>query len=91
MLEDAGRRQAKDCVAAAERQIRECLPGAQISVETMTTSGSAERAVIEEAERWGADLIVTGSHGRGFWGRAFIGSVSRGIVHHAPCSVLVVR
>ena len=53
--------------------------------------GSPQRVLIEKAAEWGADLIVTGSHGYGFWSRALLGSVSNSVVHHAPCSVLVVR
>ena len=37
------------------------------------------------------DLIVVGSHGRGALGSLFLGSVSRGVLHHARCSVAVVR
>ncbi|MEW9531758.1 universal stress protein [Microbispora sp. NPDC049125] len=39
----------------------------------------------------GADLLVVGSHGRGALGSAVIGSVSRGVLHHAHCPVAVVR
>ena len=46
---------------------------------------------IEEAQNWGADLIIVGSHGYGFWSRALLGSVSNAVINHAPCSVLVVR
>jgi len=53
--------------------------------------GAPSRMIIESATNWGADLIVVGSHGRGFWGRVMLGSVSDAILHHAPCSVLVVR
>ena len=53
--------------------------------------GATNRVIIETAKDWNADLIVVGSHGRGFWGRTMIGSVSDSVIHHAPCSVLVVR
>ena len=36
-------------------------------------------------------LLVIGSHGWGAVRRALFGSVSTGVLHHAPCPVLVVR
>jgi nucleotide-binding universal stress UspA family protein len=53
--------------------------------------GDPARAISEEAEATGADLIVVGTHGRGAFGRAMLGSVSSRLVHRAPCDVLVVR
>ena len=60
-------------------------------VSSEVLKGSAARAIVEAAKEWNADVIVVGSHGRGFWGRLTLGSVSDAIIHHAPCSVLVVR
>jgi nucleotide-binding universal stress UspA family protein len=37
-----------------------------------------------------ADLIVTGSHQRGFWGALWQGSASREVIHDAPCAVFLV-
>lgn len=85
------RKQTEQSVAQAERQIRECLPDLKDNLTTQILRGSPEQAIVEEAENWGADLIVVGSHGYGFWERMFLGSVSNAIVQHAPCSVLVVR
>ena len=47
--------------------------------------------IIDEAEEWGADLIVVGSHGRTGIKRWLLGSVAQSIVSQAPCSVYVVR
>jgi nucleotide-binding universal stress UspA family protein len=67
-----------------------------IANEMLTISGAAiegapGQAVVEEAERWGADLIVMGSRGLGTWNRLLLGSVSSNVVHHAKCSVEIVR
>jgi nucleotide-binding universal stress UspA family protein len=37
------------------------------------------------------DLIVMGTTGKGTFKRLLIGSVANGVLHHAPCSVFVVR
>jgi nucleotide-binding universal stress UspA family protein len=53
--------------------------------------GSPKRVIPEEAERWGADLVVVGSHGYGFWDRLLLGSVSHAVASRAGCSVEIVR
>jgi nucleotide-binding universal stress UspA family protein len=53
--------------------------------------GRPKDAILEEAERWGADLIILGSHGYGAIGRFFLGSVSLAVALNASCSVEIVR
>ncbi|CAN5529684.1 universal stress protein [soil metagenome] len=89
-LEDAVSELAASFVAEAKEIIIAKFPGRELSIETEIIRGAPDREVIEKAIEWKADLIVVGSHGRGFWGR-LLGSVSNGVVHHANCSVLVVR
>lgn len=60
-------------------------------VTPMLLEGRPKDVVLDEAERWGADLIVLGSHGRGIIRRLFLGSVSLAVVLNAPCSVEIVR
>lgn len=52
--------------------------------------GDAADETAQYAKKTGADLIVTGSHQRGFWGALLHGSSSRGLIHDAPCAVFVV-
>ncbi|MBK9153085.1 MAG: universal stress protein [Chloracidobacterium sp.] len=89
-LDDAAKKSAHEVVEAARTDLTTMAPSVG-DVTTVVGVGSPERVIVEEAEEWGADLIVTGSHGHGFWKRAWLGSVSNGVVHHAPCSVLIVR
>ena len=53
--------------------------------------GSPDSRIVETAEEIAADLVVVGSHGYSRWERLLLGSVSDSVVHHSPCSVLVVR
>nr|BFE79293.1 hypothetical protein GCM10020093_018940 [Planobispora longispora] len=46
--------------------------------------------VLSDASRQ-ADLVVVGSHGRGGFSSAVLGSVSHGVLHRAHCPVAVVR
>lgn len=89
-VEDAVMEQCQTFVDEAEAMIRERFPNAGFPIATEVLRGAADQQIVDKATAWGADIIVVGSHGRGFWGR-LLGSVSDGVVHHAPCSVLVVR
>ena len=62
-----------------------------LKVTTDVIQGSARQVIVEEAEKWGADLIVLGSHGYSTWNRLLLGSVSRAVAIHAPCSVEIAR
>ena len=90
-FERAMHEQATNYADQAIAAIRKCLPDANVELTTQVTMGATDRVIIETAKDWNADLIIVGSHGRGFWGRNLIGSVSDSVIHHAPCSVLVVR
>lgn len=54
-------------------------------------SSSVARSITEFAEKLGVDLIVVGTRGQSGFKRLLLGSVSKAVVSHAPCSVLVVR
>ncbi len=88
-IEDSAKAQAEAFAAKAAEEISRNFPNVDSTIEVK--KGSPEREILETAQEWNADLIVVGSHGRGFWGRILVGSTSNAILHHAPCSVLVIR
>lgn len=53
--------------------------------------GEAGHQLCEAAKEWDADLIVVGRRGRTGLAEVFLGSVSNYVLHHAPCSVLVIQ
>lgn len=48
-------------------------------------------AIVEQAEKWPADLIVCGTHGRRGIRRLVMGSDAEYVVRHTPVPVLLIR
>jgi nucleotide-binding universal stress UspA family protein len=69
-------------------EARERLDG--LEVETRAFGGGSPAGVINDlAEKEKVDTIVVGSPHRGAVGRVVIGSVADGLLHGAPCEVIV--
>ncbi len=64
---------------------------AGIKTELTQDVGSPGSVICKLAKKWDADLIIVGSHGRKGLSEMLLGSVSNYVVHHAPCSVMVVH
>src|SRR5215217_1500544 len=90
-VERLKKQQAEEILAQAAKVLRAGAGTAQVGVATAAPTGSPKRTIVEEAERWGADLIVVGSHGYHTWERMLLGSVSQSVAAHALCSVEIVR
>ena len=67
------------------------LLAAQFSATPSVHEGEPRRVILDAAAEWHPDVIVMGSHGKRGIDRFLLGSVSEGVVRHAPCSVNVVR
>lgn len=59
--------------------------------ETIVTHGDPGEAICALADSHDIDVIVVGTHQRSRWTRMWFGSVSRYVIDHANCSVLLVR
>ncbi len=90
-LEKAARENAENVLAETKTEIEGKLGDSNATVSTEALFGSPEIQIVEKAEEIDADVIIVGSHGYNRWERLLLGSVSDSLVHHAPCSVLVVR
>jgi len=89
-LDRMARDQAQTVIDSAKAKLTNTLDES-ISVTSDVLAGSPRAAILEEADRWKADLIVMGLHGYGVWQRFLLGSVSQAVVSHANCSVEVVH
>ena len=73
---------------AAERVRRAKLTAETKLVENVT--GRVADAIVEQAKRWRADLIVMGTHGRSGFDRLLIGSTAELVLRHSSVPVLLV-
>lgn len=90
-LEKTARENAAKLLEQAETKIRSYFSDKNLMISSEVLFGSPESRIVETAEAIHPDLIVLGSHGYSRWERLLLGSVSDSVVHHAPCSVLIVR
>jgi nucleotide-binding universal stress UspA family protein len=78
---------------ALEQKLREHVAAAvddPESIDRRVVEGHPARAILETAIEVGADLIAMGTHGRGGWRRALLGSVAEQVLHESKCPVLTV-
>jgi len=82
---------AKKAQKVAERiaaELREEHP--DLSIRPAAVRGKPQEALVEEAARSGARLLVVGNVGMKGIGRV-LGSVASSVAHNAPCDVLIVK
>lgn len=90
-IEKHVRENAERVLSETSDKLRQMHGNERLNISTEVLVGSPDSRIVETAEEINADLIVVGSHGYNRWERLLLGSVSDSVVHHAPCSVLVVR
>ncbi len=71
--------------------VRHSLEQRWPKAEAVVVDKPAIAGILQEADRFQADLIAVGWRGHGTARRLLMGSVSRGVVRGATCAVLVVR
>ena len=72
-------------------KIHSILEGTKVAWDRRVEEGFPADVICDVARSEETNLIVIGNRGLSFTGRFLLGSVSDRVVHHAPCSVLVVR
>ena len=85
-VSDAG----KELLEKHRRQLAE--QGITVETKLVETYGGRIGSVIsEEAQKWNADLLVVGTHGRKGIAHLLMGSVAEGVARTASIPVLLVR
>jgi nucleotide-binding universal stress UspA family protein len=79
-------------VAARERLLRILTPKEkrELNPAFELRAGTPHTEIVKHAQAHDIDLIVMGTHGRGFVAHAVMGSVAERVVRTAPCPVLTV-
>jgi nucleotide-binding universal stress UspA family protein len=86
---DALRASGKSALAEAEERARR----ARVQAETVLlekATGRVAEAIVEQAKRWRADLIVMGTHGRRGVNRLLLGSSAELVVRNSAIPVLLI-
>jgi nucleotide-binding universal stress UspA family protein len=87
-MREAGEKVLATCAATAGKA------GVNVDTKFVILEVLTQRicdAIIEEAKRWPADLIVIGTHGRHGFNHLLLGSVAEGVIRLATKPVLVIR
>ncbi|MGI9437789.1 MAG: universal stress protein, partial [Geminicoccaceae bacterium] len=72
------------------RKLTSLVSGVAPSAKPIVVHGDPGKAVADYARRNDADLLVIGSHQKGWWKTLASGAASPELVREAPCAVYVV-
>ena len=82
-------KEAEEAAVRAEVRVRKLFPGSNVRADVLI--GTPAWVLIDVADKWNADLVVVGSHGRSALQRLFLGSVSKRLVTDSHSSVRIGR
>jgi nucleotide-binding universal stress UspA family protein len=80
---------AQSLCAKARKQLEDSI--ANCIVHYDIKEGNVKTQIIDSAIGWSADKLILGAHGTNICPRFILGSVSRAVAAHAPCSVEIIR
>lgn len=63
---------------------------AGLKTTALLIQGETVKAILNEAKRLSADIIVMGSHKKGALSRLLLGSTSEGVLHHSAIPVMII-
>ncbi|MDD5366393.1 MAG: universal stress protein [Gallionellaceae bacterium] len=90
ILPSHSRERRQDAQTALDRVLL-AMTRLGVSVSSLLAEGRPEQAIVENAAKESADLIIMGSHGRNGLDRILMGSVSERVLNQSNCPVLVAR
>ncbi|SAL63339.1 universal stress protein [Caballeronia humi] len=92
LLEDAFIEEGRTALANAEGVFADLSNHVETGLlRTKPTSDDVPHKIVREAERWRADLVVVGTHGRRGLARWFLGSVAARTARITPTPLLMAR
>jgi nucleotide-binding universal stress UspA family protein len=74
---------------AQETLERDVWPLVRMPAEKLVRHGTVVDTLLREATDWNADVLVVGSHGKGWAQRVLLGSVTEQLINQLPTSLLV--
>ncbi len=80
-----------DAVSDEFRQLMMDEKKKGLSADILILRGNPCDSIIEQANAWGADLVIMGSHGRTGLTRLLMGSVAEAVFHSLDIPVLLVK
>ena len=86
-LTEEAKQRGEQVLDEAERVVKQ----RGISVEKVLREGDAVREIVAVTQEGKFDLVVVGHRGLSRLKELFLGAVSEGVSHKAPCPVLIVK
>ena len=83
--------QVRQAIQSTHDRVASDLRQAGLTVDARILPGMPAEAILAEADRLGAGLIMVGAHRQSPLTATLLGSVSKAVVERAGCAVLVVR
>jgi nucleotide-binding universal stress UspA family protein len=83
--------EAETEVRAYLAEHQKCLAMPGLAVDVLVADADAAEAILAEAEREPATLVVMSTHGRGGLGRLVFGSVAQAVLQRSSVPLLLIR